>query len=60
MFKLAVVAAVLPAVSWWCTQPILLRLQYLNRPPHACYLFRRPAISRLSSEIARLPRVTFQ
>ena len=31
MFKLAIVAAILPAAAWWWTNPSLLRLQYLNQ-----------------------------
>ena len=58
MFKLAVVAAILPAVSWWCTT----HFAQAAIPEPAAYAlsFRRPAISQLSSEIARLPRVPFK
>ena len=31
MSKLAIVAAILPAAAWRCTNPSLLRLQYLNQ-----------------------------
>ncbi len=31
MSKLAIVAAILPAATWWWTNPSLLRPQYLNQ-----------------------------
>jgi hypothetical protein len=58
MFKLAIVAAVLPAAAWWWTTHFA---QAAISEPDA-YAFYHPgdAIGKLSSEIGRLLGVTFK